>query len=65
MRNYAVKIQKTSLTSYFAKHCEKHNERVLHIAWPFVSDNNYLTGGNVTLNEYGETKKYFPYVWNI
>ena len=55
MRNYVVKIRKMSLKNYFMKHCEKQDENFWHTVSPFMSDKKYRNGGNITLNENGET----------
>ena len=55
MRNNVVKIRKLSLTRYFAKQCEKHDKHFWHTVSPFMSDKKYRNGGNISLNENGET----------
>ena len=55
MRNYVVKIRIMSLKNYFTKHCEKKDKNFWHTVSPFMSDKKYRNGGNITLNENGET----------
>ena len=55
MRNDVVKIRKMSLTNYFAEHCEKQDDNIWHTVSPFMSDKKYRNGGNIALNENGET----------
>ena len=44
-----------SLTNYFVKHCEKQDKNFWNAVSTFMSDKKYHNGGNITLNENGET----------
>ena len=49
------KSGKISLKNYFAKHWEKQDGKFWHTVSPFMSDKKCHNGGNITLNEDGET----------
>ena len=55
MRNYVVKIRKMSLKNYFTENCEKQDKFFWHTVSSLMSDKKYRNGGNITLNENGET----------
>ena len=41
---------------YFEKNCEKHDKQFWRTISPFMSDKKFRNGGNIILNENGETK---------
>ena len=55
-RNNVAKIRKSSMRIYFEKICKKHDKQFWRTISPFMSDKKFRNGGNIILNEYGETK---------
>ena len=55
-RNNVAKIRKSSMRIYFEKNCKKHDKQFWRTISPFMSDKNFRNGGNIILNEIGETK---------
>ena len=55
-RNDVAKIKKSSMRIYFEKNCKKHDKQFWRTISPFMSDKKFRNGGNIILNENGETK---------
>ena len=55
-RNNVAKIRKSSMRIYFEKNCKKHDKQFWRTISPFMSDKKFRNGGNIILNENGETK---------
>ena len=55
-RNNFAKIKKSSMRIYFEKNCNKHDKQFWRTISPFMSDKKFRKGGNIILNENGETE---------
>ena len=55
-RNNVAKIRKSSMRIYFEKNCKTHDKQFWRKISPFMSDKKFRNGGNIILNENGETK---------
>ena len=55
-RNNVAKIRKSSMRIYFEKNCKTHDKQFWRTISPFMSDKKFRNGGNIILNENGETK---------